>query len=127
MPQFDSGSRETTGTAGHRKLHQFLVHAIGFIVEDEYPAGIYSIDCYAEEVHAGFEYDGKDFHNSTSQRRRDLERDQWIMENLGIPIMRFTDWDLLKSNLDQLTELVMAWVDSYSNIEERRKVARGIE
>lgn len=124
MPQFDSGNRDITGTAGHKKLHQFLVNVVGFIIEDEYPASAYSIDCYAEEVHVGFEYDGKDFHSSTAQRKRDLTRDQWIMEALGIPIMRITEADLLKGNQQLLFTQIKAWVDSYGDINERRMIAR---
>lgn len=127
MPQFDSPDRDTTGTRGHRQLHEFLVDVMGFIVEDEYPAGVYSIDCYAEEVHAGFEYDGKDFHSSTAQRRRDSGRDSWIMSELGIPIMRFTGPDLLKGNRPALFDLVSGWIESHDDVETRRSFARRTE
>lgn len=126
MPQLDSSPRATTGSKGHRALHRFLVEVMGFIVEDEYPAGPYSIDCYVEEVHAGFEYDGKDFHSPTKRRRRDEDRDRWILEELGIPIMRVTDEDLLKGNQTTLFELVSGWLEVYGNIAERRKKERGI-
>ena len=105
-------------------LHRFLVDVAGFIVEDEYPAGPYSIDCYAEEVHAGFEYDGKDFHDTTKRRRRDSERDEWILEELGIPIMRVKDADLLRGNQEALFCLLQEWVDSHGNITERRKLEK---
>lgn len=125
MPQFDSPNRATTGTKGHRALHRFLVDVVGFIVEDEFPAGKYSIDCYAEEVHAGFEYDGKDFHASTARKRRDAERDRWILGELGIPIKRFTDADLLRGNQGRLLREIQAWVDEHGSVEARRMLARG--
>jgi very-short-patch-repair endonuclease len=125
MPQLDGQERGTTGTSGHRALHRFLVEAMGFVVEDEHPAGRYSIDCYAEEVHAGFEYDGRDFHASTAQRRRDAERDAWILGELGIPIMRFTDADLLKGKRAGMFEAVDGWLGAQEGLAERRARARG--
>lgn len=124
MPQFDSSPRDTTGTKGHKRLHRFLVSVMGFIVEDEYPAGPYSIDCYVPEVHAGFEYDGKDFHGSTKQKARDQERDSWIMGELGIPIMRFSDSDLLEGARADMFVAVSAWLEVYDNIAERRQMER---
>ena len=125
MPQFDSEPRATTGTRGHAALHRFLVDRMGFIVEDEHRVGVFSIDCYVPEVHAGFEYDGKDFHASTKNRVRDVARDNWILGTAGIPIMRVIDADLKQPGT--LFERISGWLEVFEDdLVARRDRERGL-
>lgn len=67
----------------HKKLIK-LLNEIGFMVETEVRVGRYSLDCYVEDLHVGFEADTK----KTHMKGRDRKRDHWIMENYKIPILR---------------------------------------
>lgn len=77
-------------TALHRTLHQTLWR-MGFEVTDEWEVGRYSIDCYVPELGLGFEADGKLWHRTKAQQRRDRERDTWILDNAGIHILRVSE------------------------------------
>lgn len=82
----------TTETLPHRQLHGLLVE-LGFIVEDERRFGRYSVDCYVAELHLAFEADGEDFHRGRA-RARDNDRDMWLMERAGLPVLRLADREL---------------------------------
>jgi very-short-patch-repair endonuclease len=117
MPQWDRPVEDTTGTRGHRALHDAIV-AVGFDVEDEHAVGRYSIDCYVREAHLGFEFDGPK-HGWRSAKKRDSERDLWIRENGGIPIMRVTDRDV--SRRSELAGRIRQFIiDNEHDIADRR-------
>ena len=109
---------------GQRKLSRFL-EQLGFYVDQEVAVGEYSIDCYIEELHCGFELDSKYTHIS---RKRDKARDKWIYENYSIPICRIDESEL--KDTDALTKKVLDFIEKWSqNVKERRRsfipVSRG--
>lgn len=54
--------------------------------------GRYFVDAYVPEVHMAFEADGLRWHDPA----RDAARDAWLLEEHGLPVVRFTEAELLK-------------------------------
>ena len=113
MPEWTRDPIPKTQTALHRRLHDVLLLA-GYDVEDEVQAGPYSLDCYVREVHVGFEADGRDFH----QGKRDAARDDEILRDLSLPVVRFSEAELRTGTDDALvTKVIEAcapWADTAS-------------
>lgn len=118
MPEWTRSSTPTTLTVIHKNLHATL-WGLGFDVEDEYHVGPYSLDCYLEELHLGFEADGQKYHKAA----KDAVRDAWILENSGIPILRIKDYDLKRSNDPETVKMIEAFIDEYGvDVKERKRL-----
>lgn len=124
MPEWDRPETgRTTLTAIHRRLRDLLTRA-GFWVQDELQVGKYRIDCYLQEVHLGFEADGR-LHHTRTAKMRDRARDEWILDNSGIIIMRLTDRDLTtESDRERSYARILSFIERHGETsEERRQVA----
>jgi very-short-patch-repair endonuclease len=75
----------TRFTKGQLQLEK-IIKEVGLETILEYERGPYKIDIFCNEVNKGFEYDGIGHH-----KNRDKKRDQYILDNFGIKIMRVTD------------------------------------
>ena len=94
---------------------------MGFSVEDELSVGKYSLDCYVREVHCGFECDGKRYHAGLKKQSRDRDRDRWVFENAGIPILRIQA-DALQWRLwEDLKPQIIMFIDRFSSDTEERR------
>ena len=83
-------------TKCHQRLHDILSE-MGFTVVDNADFEPYKIDCYVSEINLGFEADGKRYH----WKNRDAKRDQFILDNYRIKILRITDTDLLSKKMQE--------------------------
>jgi hypothetical protein len=125
MPFWDREKPESKLTRPHRRLHSILVQ-MGFDVMDEVEiprseGRTYRLDCYISELHMGFECDGRRAHAGIRKQIRDRDRDCWIFENAGIPVMRIPA-DALRR--EDLTEQIMDFIKKFSSdIDERRSRA----
>lgn len=112
----------TTMTKPHQRMHS-LLRTMGFDVEDEVRVGRYSLDCYVREVHCGFECDGKRYHAGIAKGKRDRERDEWIFDNAGIPILRIQadalQWRMWEELKPQIEEFIERYASTLSS--RRRK------
>jgi len=104
-----SVTQPTSLTKPHRELHS-IISDIGFGVEDEKQIGKYTLDCYVEEVHLGFEYDGP-MHDSPKQKLHDKNRDLWFLEIAGVPILRINEVQL--KDKEQLLLIIESFVEEH--------------
>lgn len=118
---------QTTMTKPHKRLHS-LLRVMGFEVEDEVRVGKYSLDCFVREAWCGFECDGKRIHAGVRKQKKDGERDKWIYENAGIPVMRIQS-DALQFKLwDELKVHIMEFIDSHAGDQaERERKGKGLD
>ena len=98
----------------HKDLIKVL-NKIGFLVETEVWVSRYSLDCYVEDLHAGFEADTK----KTHMKGRDRKRDKWIWENYNIPILR-VDIEEYK-DMDTLKKKILDFVNKYEGTAGERR------
>lgn len=82
-----------TGTAGHKKLAKLLRDRLGEDVVEEFRVGPYSADCYIPAWKFVFEYDGP-LH--AMRRKKDKERDEYMLQHGILAVLRFTESDLAK-------------------------------
>lgn len=119
-PLWNREPQALTMTKPHKLMHS-LLRQMGFEVIDEQQVGRFSLDCYVPEVHCGFECDGKRFHAGVKKSRRDRDRDEWIFDNAGIPILRIQadalQWKLWATLEPQIIDFIDRFADT---IEERR-------
>lgn len=119
----DDGDRNktpTTMTTPHKRLMS-LLRTMGFHPIEELQVGKYSIDCYVDEVHCGFECDGKRFHAGVAKGKKDKARDAWIFENAGIPLLRIHADTIMQVKMwDTLKEMVKDHIERFSpTLDER--------
>lgn len=110
-------TQETTLTGPHRELIAFL-KGMGYRVEDERAFPPYSVDCYIEKLHMGFEADGPQH-----MKKHDKTRDQILMRDYALPIIRMKSDELASSEvMYYFVEKVLdsAWGNS---AKSRRKYA----
>ena len=112
----------TTRTRIHVRLHDTLWE-LGFDVEDEVQVGPYFLDCFVRELWLGFEADGTAYHRG-KKYLRDLERDDWILQKAGIPVLRVRDYDLKRSSDPETVQIIEGFVNQYGrDIDSRRLIA----
>lgn len=117
MPAWDRERQATTLTKPHKLLHS-LLRTMGFEVEDEVQVGRYSLDCFVREVWCGFECDGKRYHAGIAKGKKDRERDRWVYEQAGIPILRIQadalQWRLWEDLKPQITEFIERYAEDWT-------------
>lgn len=97
----------------HTKSHIIIADKItkmGFQVATEIRFGPYTVDILIPEAYVGVEVDGKGFHIS---KKRDNKRDDRIMENYKLPILRIKVGE--KDIEDKVLRFVTDWADSVEN------------
>jgi very-short-patch-repair endonuclease len=98
---------------------------LGLEARAEVRVGRYVLDALVDEVWLGFEADGKLAHAGPRKRKRDAGRDEWILVNARIPILRLDEWALKRVNLVALKARVEAFIEERAvDIEERRAEGR---
>lgn len=119
---------QATALTGPHRLLRALLRTMGFNTLDEYPVGKYRLDCYVQDLHMGFECDGKRIHAGTRKQQKDHNRDEWIFENAGIPILRIQSDALQFTLWDKLTPQILEFMEEYGDdIEERREKSASIQ
>ena len=117
----------TSYTAGHRKLYNVLTE-MGLEIESEVPVGKYTLDCYCPEVAIGFEFDGP-HHDTPKQRKHGAERDAWLLEEAGIPVLRVRGMSPLRGKgRANFQRSVEGFIEDFSDsLDERmEKAARWV-
>jgi very-short-patch-repair endonuclease len=123
MPEWDREPPQTALTRPHRKLMD-LLRGMGLEVRAEVRVGRYVLDVLVDELWVGLEADGQAAHAGPRKRKRDAERDVWILVNAGIPILRVSECELKMANRPALNMRIHEFVDSHSEDTEERR-ARG--
>jgi very-short-patch-repair endonuclease len=95
-------------TKGQLKLGK-LITGLGFPVDYEEPFPPYWVDVYVREIHCGFEYDGM----GHSWKKRDRDRDSFLLDKYGLPIMRVND--------DMNEEEIVRFIDKWAVTAKDRK------
>ncbi len=85
---------------------QLLLEQMGICFINEACFSHYAIDCYAVNLHVGFEADGR-FHTS----EKDSERDCWLLSYFFLPVMHISNTDLLdKGKYEQIKQRISIFV-----------------
>lgn len=111
----------TENTALHQRLHD-IIEQVGFEVEDEVPVPGrgYRIDCYVREAHIALEADGPQ--HKQWQRKKDAERDEWLLTQLGLPTMRVVAAEMTnKEAREVLKDRIRSFADWHMKDYERRR------
>mgnify|MGYP001069779741 FL=1 len=107
-------------TRPHRRLMMLLAE-LGLRVHGEFGVGRYSLDVFCEDIWCGFEADGLRAHAGTRRRQHDEERDRWIYENAGIPVLRIQETALRRICWDEVRTLVLEFIERYAGDLAERK------
>lgn len=122
MAEWNREPTPTSLTAGHRILSDILFD-LGLRSVDEQKVGVYSIDCFVEECWLGFEADGRRTHAGKRKRERDSNRDAWILEHAGIPILRIPNKKIERVRDRETTKKeIMIFVDEWNDSAEERRI-----
>lgn len=112
-----SEASPTRLTRGHQRVHDVLTD-LGLVVEDEVPAGVYTIDMYVREFHVAVEFDGP-HHLRPKQKRHDRDRDAWLEEYAALPVFR------VSHVTDGLSDALRAFMEEHAETTgDRYTVAR---
>lgn len=106
---------------GLKLLHKGPVVSIQTSEKTFIAEGLASHNCFVAEFYVGFEADGP-YHDRRYQRRKDIERDLWILENSGIPIFRVKarDMDTLYKRELLVPKVQEFCLFHHKDIEQRR-------
>lgn len=97
---------KTTMTEGHMRLNKLLAD-FGFTSDDERPFGPYTVDCYVEQLHVAFEYDGPQH-----SLARDKKRDKYLFAQHGLVVVRVSEMDPQEMMRELCYSLMVSWKDS---------------
>ena len=82
-------------TGLERILYDLLCRA-GFRFERQHRLGKYFVDAYLPDEQLAFEADGEYWHSSAEKRVKDTRRDAWLLAHFGVPVVRLSEYELLK-------------------------------
>lgn len=89
-----------------------MLAELGLQVRSQVPVGRYRLDVFVEEVWLAFEADGVRAHAGAVRKAKDEERDRWVYENAGIPVLRISElllrrhcWEETKADLKAFVEV----------------------
>jgi very-short-patch-repair endonuclease len=83
-------------------------------IYEQYKCGKYYIDFYIPELNIAIEYDE---HHHKYQSRKDVQREKWISEQLGVTFIRVSEFDDLSGLNTILKHLIKitGWKESIKN------------
>jgi len=94
----------------------------GYKFNRQKPLGRYIVDFYCKRLSLVIEVDG-DSHNSEEARLKDEKR-QLVLENLGLKLLRFDDWDV-KNKMDMVLQGIVGFIDKFERTNPLPPLARG--
>ena len=89
-----------------------IMEKLGFIVQEEKEVFPYLIDCFVPELRLGFELDGP-YHIGKS---RDLNRDEFILDNYGIKILRVKQKEL--KDVKKVEKKIIEFIEANSKASQ---------
>ena len=120
--RFSVSSEQPTSLTGlHRRLRT-IIQDLGLEVEDEVQIGRYRVDCYIREVHAVIEADGTPYHSGPAKRKKQRERDEWLLSRAGVHVLHIEPRDIRNRAAKEVTKkLIKLWIEHHASDYERRK------
>ncbi len=112
MALLEPGAKYTL-TEGHKALIYALEH-LGFSVEDEVTFPPYTVDCYIENVHMAFEFDGPQH-----SHKRDEKRDTILMARYALPVIRVTEFS--KDPVTVISQIAAELIDLWKSSSNNRR------
>lgn len=119
-PEWDREAPKKEYTRPERRLMSMLAE-MGLQVQGQVPVGRYRLDVFVKEVWLGFEADGAKAHAGLVRKTKDAERDQWIYDNAGIPVLRIPEVKLRRHCWEETKADLMAFIEDWGPSAERRK------
>lgn len=108
-------------TKGHLEVHEIVVYC-GFDVDDEVEFPPYTVDIYVPELHVAVEYDGP-MHDGYGQKKKDRIRDQYLIEEYGLPVLRINHKDL--GSVDTVAHIYSWLEENGTEVDRRKQIALG--
>jgi len=120
--RFSVSSEQPTSLTGLHKNLRALIQDMGLEVEDEVQVGRYRVDCYVREVHGVVEADGTPWHSGPAKRKKQRERDAWLLSHAGLHVLHIEPRDIRNREAREVTrKLIELWIEHHAHDYEHRK------